>query len=95
MEKYGYMGIGAIQIDRCDPCNLVWLDTNELQNMILALAKSNYRSDRAWKMERESDLDLARGTVPADANLWLLSKEEARAETAAVVAFQLLRLFLH
>jgi Zn-finger nucleic acid-binding protein len=54
MEKYGYMGIAAIQIDRCDPCSLVWLDANELQNMVLALAKSNYRSESAWqKLQRE------------------------------------------
>jgi len=54
MEKYGYMGIAAIQIDRCDPCSLVWLDANELQNMVLALAKTNYRSEASWeKLQRE------------------------------------------
>jgi Zn-finger nucleic acid-binding protein len=54
MEKYGYMGIAAIQIDRCDSCALVWLDADELQNMVLALAKSNYRSEsERQKSERE------------------------------------------
>ncbi len=54
MEKYGYMGIAAIQIDRCDPCALVWLDADELQNIVLALAKSNYRSEsERQKSERE------------------------------------------
>jgi Zn-finger nucleic acid-binding protein len=54
MEKYGYMGIAAIQIDRCDPCGLIWLDADELQNMVLALAKSNYRSEsERQKSERE------------------------------------------
>lgn len=49
MEKYGYMGWSAIPIDRCDRCSLVWLDSDELQNMILALAKSNYIRDRDRK----------------------------------------------
>ena len=53
MEKYGYMGLAAIRIDRCDTCSLVWLDADELQNMILALARSNYRSDRARRREWE------------------------------------------
>ncbi len=54
MEKYGYMGIAAIQIDRCDSCALVWLDADELQNMVLALAKSNYRSEsERQRSERE------------------------------------------
>ena len=44
MEKYGYLGLAAIMIDRCDACNRVWLDADELQNMLLALAKMNYRS---------------------------------------------------
>jgi Zn-finger nucleic acid-binding protein len=97
MEKYGYMGIGAIQIDRCDPCALVWLDTDELQNMVLALAKSNYRSERALKIERESAIDLARGSVPPvgpDGNLWLFPKQEKGPETITVVALQLLQMFL-
>jgi hypothetical protein len=75
----------------------VWLDTDELQNMVLALAKSNYRSERALKIERESAIDLARGSVPPvgpDGNLWLFSKEEAGTETVAVVAFRLLQMFL-
>jgi Zn-finger nucleic acid-binding protein len=58
MEKYGYMGIAAIQIDRCDPCALVWLDANELQNMVLALAKTNYRSEAAWQKAKRQDWDL-------------------------------------
>jgi Zn-finger nucleic acid-binding protein len=54
VEKYGYMGIAVIQIDRCNPCALVWLDADELQNMVLALAKTNYRSEASWqKLQRE------------------------------------------
>ena len=59
MEKYGYMGIAAIQIDRCDPCGLVWLDADELQNMVLALAKTNYRSETAWRESQRESLDIA------------------------------------
>jgi Zn-finger nucleic acid-binding protein len=58
MEKYGYMGMSAIEIDHCDQCELMWLDADELQNMVLALAKDNYRSARALKREREASLDL-------------------------------------
>jgi Zn-finger nucleic acid-binding protein len=97
MEKYGYMGLGAIQIDRCDPCNLVWLDTNELQNMILALAKSNYHSEHAMKMEQEGALDLAQGCLPPvghAGNLWLFPKSESGPEVAVSVALQLLQLVL-
>lgn len=57
MDKYGYMGLAAIQINRCDPCSEIWLDADELQNMVLALAKSNYRSESAWeKSQREQIL---------------------------------------
>jgi Zn-finger nucleic acid-binding protein len=59
MDKYGYMGIGAIQIDRCDPCALVWLDADELQNMALALARTNYRSEAARQESHREQLDIA------------------------------------
>jgi len=58
MEKYGYMGIAAIQIDRCDPCALVWLDADELQNMVLALAQSNYRSESEWQKSQRERVDI-------------------------------------
>jgi Zn-finger nucleic acid-binding protein len=63
MEKYGYMGIGAIQINRCDSCTLVWLDADELQNMVLALAKSNYRSEAAWQESMRQRVDVAEAGV--------------------------------
>jgi len=63
MEKYGYMGIAAIQIDRCDPCALVWLDANELQNMVLALAKSNYRSESEWQRLQRERVDIVEVAV--------------------------------
>lgn len=58
MEKYGYMGLAAIQINRCDPCAEIWLDTDELQNMVLALAKSNYRSESAWEKSKREEMDI-------------------------------------
>ena len=58
MEKYGYMGIAAIQIDRCDPCARAWLDADELQNMVLALAKSNYRSESEWQRLQREKVDI-------------------------------------
>lgn len=63
MEKYGYMGIGAVQIDRCDPCALVWLDADELQNMVLALAKTNYRSEAARQELQRERVDIAEAGV--------------------------------
>jgi len=97
MEKYGYMSLGAIQIDRCDSCALVWLDANELQNMLLALAKSNYHSERAMKLEREGDLDLMQDCLPPvgrTGNLWLFPGSENGPDAAVSVAIQLLRLLL-
>lgn len=58
MDKYGYMGIAAIQIDRCDPCALVWLDADKLQNMVLALAKSNYRSESERQRLQQEGMDI-------------------------------------
>ena len=40
MDKYGYMGMKAILIDRCDHCALIWLDADELPNMVTALASA-------------------------------------------------------
>jgi Zn-finger nucleic acid-binding protein len=51
MEKYGYMGLAAVTIDRCDHCAALWLDADELQNMVLALAKSNHRSEKRLRRE--------------------------------------------
>jgi len=66
MEKYGYMGIAAIQIDRCDPCSVVWLDADELQNMVLALAKTNYRSETAWEESKKGDWDMITPAILSD-----------------------------
>lgn len=59
MDKYGYMGIAAIQINRCDACAEIWLDADELQNMVLALAQSNYRSESALEKSKRESLDIA------------------------------------
>ena len=59
MEKYGYMGLAAIQIDRCERCESVWLDADELPNMVLALARTNYRSEKAQRREWEDSQDIA------------------------------------
>lgn len=87
MEKYGYMNIAAIQIDRCDSCARVWLDAEELQNMVLALAKTNYRSQAAWETSRRQDWDMitpAAQTAGAlgqwNARDWLLTGREDRLE---------------
>jgi len=96
MEKYGYMGLAAIQIDRCDACALVWLDTDELQNMVLALAKSNYRSQRAMQEASKNALDyvtpaMTAAAFPVRSHNWLFNRN---ATDAVVMAFNLLQLFV-
>lgn len=59
MDKYGYMGLAAILLDRCDRCESLWLDAEELQRMLVALARTNYRSERALRRERETTHDIA------------------------------------
>jgi Zn-finger nucleic acid-binding protein len=75
MDKYGYMGIAAVQINRCDACSLMWLDADELQNMVLALTKTNYRSAAARQELEREQLDIAdaglRGTTSTAGGNWL------------------------
>jgi Zn-finger nucleic acid-binding protein len=69
MEKYGYMGMTAITIDRCDRCEIVWLDSHELESMVVALARDNYRSRRAVQREHENSRDyLSVGAGPTEDN---------------------------
>lgn len=82
MEQYGYMGLAAIPIDRCDACSLLWLDADELQNMVLALAKTNYRSDQArlkeWRSTTDGFVSVAiSGLVPREPNSWLFRSQRA------------------
>ena len=91
--EVGYMGIAAVQIDRCDRCLMVWLDTDELQNMVLALARDNYRSARALKKESAETLDLTRGSVlhgrSGRGDIWLSRSTKVGQKQVAVVALQL------
>jgi len=43
MERYPYCGIRAIEIDRCLRCDRLWLDANELEDAVVAVAKAKYR----------------------------------------------------
>ena len=99
MDKYGYMGIAAIQINRCDPCAELWLDADELQNMVLALAQSNYRSESAWEESQRASLDIAEAGVQGARTIaevgdgrygWLFPGQR----TAIVPAINLLGLLL-
>lgn len=96
MDKYGYMGLAAILVDRCDRCILVWLDTDELQNMLLALAKTNYRTQRATRDAPRRDLDFVAAAMPGSAmrtrpNNWLFGNNVSN---GLAVAQSLLRLFM-
>jgi len=93
MEKYGYMGMAAILIDRCNPCAVVWLDSDELQNMVLALAKDNYRSERARRRESASRMEIAHAGIPAgagDGRLWLFDDQPAAGAEVVVTLLGLL-----
>jgi Zn-finger nucleic acid-binding protein len=97
MEKYGYMGLTAIQVNRCDPCAELWLDADELQNMVLALAKSNYRSESAWETSKREEMDIgeaglqaARMSGTAAQRAWLF----AGGRTSRVPVLSLLNLLL-
>ncbi len=94
MEKYGYMGMAAILIDRCDRCNLVWLDTAELQSMVLALAQTNYRSRRTLQREFASRLTPLGGGIPSEQKRTDNGPFDDSAGEAAVAVQALLRLFL-
>ncbi|MBM4040748.1 MAG: hypothetical protein FJ290_19770 [Planctomycetes bacterium] len=43
METYPFCGIRAIEIDRCLRCDRLWLDANELEDAVVAVAKAKYR----------------------------------------------------
>ena len=97
MEKYGYMGIAAIQVDRCDVCGLVWLDADELQNMVLALAKENYRSEHERVEIETRQVDVwpvaVANAAPKQGN-WLFVGSKHDGGPVAVLAQVLLRLLL-
>jgi Zn-finger nucleic acid-binding protein len=62
MDKYGYLGLAVVTIDRCDKCTRVWLDADELPKMVLALAKTNYRLEESRRRVGEA-LDLGAAGV--------------------------------
>lgn len=93
MDKYGYMGLAAIQSDRCDRCESLWLDAEELQKTVVALARTNYRTERALRRERQTQPDIAsagmRGAVAGGAVAW---PEMPGADGVLTVVALLLRL---
>ena len=96
MAEYGYMGLAAIPIDRCDPCSLLWLDADELQNMVLALAKTNYRSESArlkeWRTTADGFVSTAiAGLAAPGAHAWRFGRRGSGVEI--VVAEALLSIF--
>jgi Zn-finger nucleic acid-binding protein len=87
MEKYGYLGLSAVTIDRCDACNRIWLDADELQNMLLALAKTNYRSAARLKLAESS---LLAGGLATEETV-VEGSTEGLGDTAFVTLLHLLR----
>jgi hypothetical protein len=71
------------------------LDSDELQNMVLALAKDNYRSERARQREWQSRIELAGAALKPPirrGESWLFDEDDGRG--LAPAALQLLRLLL-
>ena len=87
MEQYGYMGLAAVTIDRCDKCALLWLDAEELQNMLLALAQANYRSEQRRQAESAAVLPLHGSLAPVTEG----EEDLSRALTSAQFLLALLR----
>ena len=96
MEKYGYMGYAAIPIDRCDGCALVWLDSDELQNIVLALAKNKYRVERGRRDAKTAlDLtDIGLSAAEPDRRDWLFADPDDGSDRMIAMAQLLLRLVL-
>jgi Zn-finger nucleic acid-binding protein len=102
MEKYGYMGLNSITIDRCDGCSLVWLDANELQNMVLVYAREQYRlAERREKTKRESFDIVSAGITGAGttvtSDMWLFrnrNRNPLDADNVLPLAVNLLGLLL-
>jgi Zn-finger nucleic acid-binding protein len=93
MERYGYMGLRAVEIDRCDACEQVWLDADELQNMVLALAKEKLRSAKEHKKRKQEEIPLPT-PMPATAYTrhtnWLFGDDERSFGSGKWVAAQML-----
>lgn len=77
MEKYGYLGLATIMMDRCDPCAHVWLDAEELPRMVVALAKANHRAEQSRQRSAPA-LDLGAAGAAANAP-WAAAPDAVRA----------------
>ena len=61
MDRYPYCGIKAIPIDGCFACRRIWLDKDELETALVAVAKTNYA-----KRDREATWEKGRTTKEGD-----------------------------
>ena len=78
MEKYGYLGLAVLMMDRCEACAHVWLDADELPRMVVALAKANYRAEES-RQRRGPVLDLVAAGAAANAP-WTMDPDKVRAD---------------
>jgi Zn-finger nucleic acid-binding protein len=53
MKKDNYCGAGLVFFDRCEPCRLLWLGTEELGTMTLMWARMERRLERVHKATEE------------------------------------------
>ncbi|MEL6347467.1 MAG: zf-TFIIB domain-containing protein [Myxococcota bacterium] len=64
MTRFGYMGTTLVELDRCAPCGLLWIDMVELDALARLYGRTNKRArqrqDRDRQRQRESDQRIAR-----------------------------------
>jgi Zn-finger nucleic acid-binding protein/DNA-directed RNA polymerase subunit RPC12/RpoP len=75
MDTHEYLGPGAVVVDTCDACDLIWLDHGELRK-IIAAPGSDRRTGALPAVPRE----------PAPAYAWAASGAAADQEDAASAA---------
>ncbi|MEZ4317182.1 MAG: zf-TFIIB domain-containing protein [Myxococcota bacterium] len=45
MERFGYLEARVVTLDRCRPCQLVWIDEGELPTMVAMVGRSSARAN--------------------------------------------------
>lgn len=45
MTAFGYMGTQLVHLNRCSPCEVVWMDVQEMGVATMLYARTNKRSD--------------------------------------------------
>jgi Zn-finger nucleic acid-binding protein len=71
MARHPYCGIKGIEIDSCPTCRRLWLDADELEAALAAVAKMNYRSTQREATHRRVRLKPGQGMDGSILTPWL------------------------